>query len=92
MTITLTLKPEIEARLAERASRKGLPVEAYLESVIEAAVRPSDTRDRVLALLAEWDAEDATEDPAEIEARQAEWEALKAQLDANRTSYSPLFP
>lgn len=92
MTITLTLKPEIEARVSEQASHKGLPVEAYIESVIEAAVRPSDTGNRVLALLAQWDAEDATDDPAEIHARQAEWEALKVQLDANRTSYRPLFP
>lgn len=92
MTITLALKPEVEARVSAQASDKGLPVETYLELVIEAAVRPNDTRDRVLALLDQWRAEDATDDPTEIRARQTDWEDLKIQLDANRTSYRPLFP
>ena len=35
MTVTLEFKPEIEARLREKAAAKGLPVEKFLEAVIE---------------------------------------------------------
>lgn len=35
MTVTLELKPEVEARAIEQAASRGLPVEDFLESVIE---------------------------------------------------------
>lgn len=35
MTVTLELKPEVEARAIEQAAAYGVPVEAFLESVIE---------------------------------------------------------
>ena len=35
MTIKLELNPEVEARLAARARAKGIPLDAYLQSVIE---------------------------------------------------------
>ncbi len=35
MTVTLELKPEVEARAMEQAAAHGVPVEAFLESVIE---------------------------------------------------------
>ena len=35
MTMTIELKPEIEARLKTEAAALGLPVKDYLESVIE---------------------------------------------------------
>jgi inactivated superfamily I helicase len=35
MTVTLELKPEIEAWVTEQAAARGLTVEAYLESVVE---------------------------------------------------------
>jgi hypothetical protein len=35
MTVTIELKPEIEARVKSEAEALGLPVEDYLESVIE---------------------------------------------------------
>ncbi|MBD2386829.1 hypothetical protein [Cylindrospermum sp. FACHB-282] len=35
MTIQLQLKPEIEARIIAQATKQGLSVEAYLESLIE---------------------------------------------------------
>jgi len=38
MTIKLRLKPEIEANLADRARAKGIPLDAYLQSVIEQIV------------------------------------------------------
>ncbi len=35
MSVTLELKPETEARAIEQATANGVPVEAFLESVIE---------------------------------------------------------
>jgi len=38
MSVTLELKPEIEARAVEEARAHGLPVETFLESVIEGSL------------------------------------------------------
>ena len=46
MTVTLNLKPELEAGIFAQAQASGMSVEAYLLSVIEGAVLPS-TRQRV---------------------------------------------
>lgn len=35
MSITLELKPDVEARLTEQAERQGVPLEKHLESVID---------------------------------------------------------
>jgi hypothetical protein len=35
MTVTLELKPEVEARLLKQAASRGVPVEDFLESIIE---------------------------------------------------------
>ena len=39
MTVRLELKPEIEASLNAQAEAKGIPLEAYLESIIEDLAR-----------------------------------------------------
>lgn len=44
MTVTLELKPEIEERLRARAAERGLPVEKFLEAVIELDVSRSGER------------------------------------------------
>ena len=41
MTVTLNLKPELEAGIFAQAQASGMSVEAYLLSVIEGAVLPS---------------------------------------------------
>lgn len=38
MAVTLELKPEIEERVKQKAAEKGLTVEAFLETVIDADV------------------------------------------------------
>jgi len=42
MTVTLHLKPEVEAGLLAKAQANGLTVEAFLLSVVEGAVLPVD--------------------------------------------------
>lgn len=41
MTVTLNLKPELEAGLVARAKASGMTVEEYLLSVVEGAVLPA---------------------------------------------------
>ena len=41
MTVTLNLKPELEAGIFAQAQASGMSIEAYLLSVIEGAVLPS---------------------------------------------------
>lgn len=38
MTITVDLRPEVEAELARRASMRGRPVDAYFATLLEEAV------------------------------------------------------
>jgi len=35
MTVRLELKPEVEAALADQAKAKGVPLDAYLQNVVE---------------------------------------------------------
>jgi hypothetical protein len=41
MTVTLNLKPELEAGLVAQAQASGMTVEEYLLSVVESAVLPA---------------------------------------------------
>ena len=41
MTVTLHLKPEVEAGLLARAQANGMPLEEYLLSLVEEAAGPS---------------------------------------------------
>ena len=43
MTVTLELKPEVETQLAAQAAQRGLPVEAFLESLIENGLQQSQS-------------------------------------------------
>lgn len=42
MTVKLELKPEVEASLLARARARGVPLNDYLQSVIEELARASD--------------------------------------------------
>jgi len=45
MTVTLELKPEVEARVVEQAASRGVPVEDFLESVIEDSLKDGGVED-----------------------------------------------
>lgn len=51
MTISLTLPPETEASLRERAAQVGHPVEDYVLRLVQQAIRPG-TPQALLAALA----------------------------------------
>ena len=55
MTVRLELKPDVEANLAAQARARGIPLDAYLQSVIEdlartEAARPASLQDLRLTL------------------------------------------
>lgn len=43
MTVRLELKPDIEANLTAQAGAKGVPLDAYLQSVLEELARANAT-------------------------------------------------
>jgi hypothetical protein len=99
MTLTLELAPDVESALAEDARRKGMtPEELALDNLRRSyavpahenpIAAPSATQRPVsamVALFAQWEVEDATDDPEEIARRNREWEQTKANLEANRFS------
>ena len=44
MTITLELKPEVEANLAAQARVRGIPLDTYLQTVVEDVARTAPSR------------------------------------------------
>lgn len=94
MTLTIDLNPEEEARLRAAAARNGVTVAECARQVLTANLPPDEPQDRTLALLAQWEAEDATSDPEEIRRAEAELAELKAGLNAPRETAGArlLFP
>lgn len=99
MTLTLDLPPEVEAALAEDARRKGTtPEELALDNLRRSYVIPTyetptaapTAAERpispMVALFAQWAAEDPVTGPEDAAARQREGDELMAALQANRMS------
>lgn len=67
MSVTLELKPEVEARANEQAAARGVPVESFLEAVIEDTLteREGQPLDET-ATAEEWEAalDDFADSPA----------------------------
>jgi predicted DNA-binding protein len=56
MTVTLDLKPETEERVKQKAAKRGLTVEAFIETVIDADVnRQADESFAETATVEEWE-------------------------------------
>jgi antitoxin VapB len=64
VAITLQLRPDIEARLVGQARAKGVPVNTYVEKLIEkdagetakSQKTPAEIRERLMQLAAQWHA------------------------------------
>lgn len=95
MTLTIDLNAQLKARLEEAARGRGVGAAEYARQLIEQSL-PAEGRispnEATLALLAEWDREDETNDPAELARRRLELEELKKALNQNRGSGRKLFP
>lgn len=86
MAVTVEFPPDVEMRLGRAAHERGVAPDELVRRLVEENL-PAPGYDAILALFAQWEAEDATDDPAELAARQAEWEELRANLEANHVSF-----
>lgn len=95
MTITLELQPEEIAKLTEQAQAQGVDVATMMRRLIgqaasaksvmsEAQTIADPANTASIALLESWLAEDATDDPAEIDKVEAEMEEFKQGINAAR--------
>ncbi len=91
MAVTIELKHELDSHLRQLAEVHGMELGAYLAELIEGAV-PASRGQAGVALLADWDREDSTEKPEELEARRLEWDAMKKAMNKNHSSDRILFP
>lgn len=97
--MTITLPPDLEDRLRGAASRRGIDAAAFVRQLIEDRFRagpghrpPPDAATAAavvanrstIALLDEWEREDATSDPQEVARREAEFEAFRRGMNQNR--------
>ena len=95
MTLTIEIPPETEKRLKTEAARLGIPETEYAKQAIERSLPPETpviVDQATLDLLAQWDKEDETDDPAEIARRQEEWEEFRKSMNAHSISGRPIYP
>ncbi len=86
MTLTLTLTPEIEQYLTQRAQEQGLSTEAYTRQLLIEYILLKQKQAKLVNLLQSWmDEEDAQE-------QQETGEYLIQALDEDRLSERKLFP
>lgn len=91
MTVALDLPSTILTRLEARAAERQMSLVEYLTRLIEEAL-PAEPNARAVSLLEQWEAEDATDDPEEVQARRDDWNAMKEALNESHGSDRRLFP
>ena len=95
MTLMVQIDEELARKLATEARRLGVDPQEYARRLIEEKVghaEPAHSNRATLDLLAQWDREDATDDPAEIARREEDLKQLKRALNENRGSGRTPFP
>ena len=85
MTLTINLTPAEEVRLCAAAQQEGIaPAELARKLVTEHLPPAHDENAASIALLQSWLEGDATDDPDEVRQFQAELEAFKQAINAER--------
>ena len=85
MTLTITLTVEEEARLRVAAQREGIDPAALVHQLVRAHLPTTpDENAASIALLQSWLAEGVMDNPDDIQQAQAELEAFKQTLNAER--------
>jgi hypothetical protein len=96
MTLTIELTAEEKIRLHTLAQAKGVDEATALHALIAdlPMAAPDEEGQAVANLMREWIAEDTTDDPAELEEREEQWQEFKAGMNANRVSEGrpPVYP
>jgi hypothetical protein len=85
MTLSIHLTPEEEVRLRAAAQQEGIaPTELARKLVTEHLPPAHDENAASVALLQSWLIEDETDDPDELRLAEAELEAFKQAINAER--------
>jgi len=82
--LAIALPPETESRLKGEALRHGLDAAQYARKLIEDGLAKAPIDQVTIDLLDKWERDNATDDPAEIARRQAEFEEFKEGMNRNR--------
>lgn len=86
LTLTLSLTPDLELYLKQKANQQGLSVEAYVLQLLAKQILTVEKQDKAVNLLQSWlDEEDAAE-------QTETGEYLIRVLDEDRLSERKLFP
>ena len=80
--ITITVPTDLASRLKTEAARRGLDPGEFAAALLDAALRQPDRAS--LGVLERWEAENRTDDPAEIARRQEEFRTFKEAMNASR--------
>lgn len=92
MTVKLELDAQTEASIAAQAAARGVPIEQYIQSLIEEAANHESSKSATLELFQRWDSEDETDDQAELDRRRVEFDEFKAAVNANRLGERAIYP
>lgn len=101
MTLIIDLPRELEQRLADAARKEGAKPADFAQRLLAENLPPVETAPAddnpnasSIAMIDRWIAEDATDDPEEIEKAEADLKALMDALNANRAAVGkpPVYP
>ena len=104
MTVTLELKPEVEAEVTRQAEAQGVALSEQIDRLVAEAIHRQPTfaplsaevqreKNRAAqAVLRQWREEDKTDDPEVIARRQAELDEFKAALNSSHSSNRVIYP
>jgi hypothetical protein len=86
MTLTLSLPPEMEQYLAQRAIGQGTSIEDYALLLLTTSIPAPEKNTQLANLLQQWI------DQGDVEEQQETGDYLIQSLDADRLSDRPLYP
>jgi hypothetical protein len=91
----LALSADVLKRLRQEASRRGVEPEDLARQAIEEKLGSSEgvpPNRTALELMDQWDREDETDDPTELERRQREFEEFKEAINLSHSSTRKIYP
>jgi hypothetical protein len=82
--MTISIPPELETQLKTAASQQGLGVDKLAARLLEEGLAAAAPGQEITKLFATWEADDHTDDPAELVRRNEEFEQFKASMNQSR--------
>ena len=82
--MTIALPTDLEKRVNDEASRQGLNAGDFVRKLILERLPTINSEESLADLFAEWNAEDGTNDPAELARRELEFNDFKSAMNRNR--------